>query len=483
MQAELRRHEEAAEERSRRELAEIAAEQAQALEYAQRVAAAEAAGARVVAGVQQEELRAAWAAAEEQRVEQELRAAAPDSAARGDAARGVDRATSCAPPAPVAPSASVHHGGGAAGGGAVDRSTSCHPPVDRATSCAPPGDGPAPPAEASTAEGGYGTAEIIRGLSAMPPKARHGAACGGSSPADSSRQASSRPAASPPASPRPASPRDLPSPVLPEPDDDVLAASKAHRSPGTSPGVRRRRRGGREGEGGEREGEREGGAAEGGGAGGEGSSPAGAREGHGRAGAAGHLRRGAHGAPAEEDTVGRGREAAREAAREGDAPPVPEKAPVPADEDDEALALEAAAPHEEPRGHGTKHHVKHYRPRQRAAAASDAEREAGVRERGADPHARRREREHGATAHHGGGHERAHHHSRGAQSHGHGGHSHRRTRSPEAQRRHRSGKRLDSAAPQGMTKPGSAALAALTTGSSAQKFTNSKRDEDGLLFA
>ena len=76
------------------------------------------------------------------------------------------------------------------------------------------------------------------------------------------------------------------------------------------------------------------------------------------------------------------------------------------------------------------------------------------------------------------------------ESHGHGGHSHRRTRSPEAQRRppeaqrrHRSGKRLDSAAPQGMTKPGSAALAALTTGSSAQKFTNSKRDEDGLLFA
>ena len=330
----------------------------------------------------------------------------------------------------------------------------------------------------------------------MPPKARHGAACGGSSPADSSRQASSRRAASPhasprPASPRPASPRDLPSPRLPEPADDVLAASKAHRSPGTSPGGRRRRRGGREGGGGEREGEREGGAAEGGGAGGEGSSPAGAREGHGRAGAAGHLRRGAHGAPAEEDTVGRGREAGREAGpREGDAPPVPEKAPVPADEDDEALALEAAAPHEEPRGHGTKHHVKHYRPRQRAAAASDAEREAWVRERGADLHARRRERDHGATAHYGGGHERGHHHSRGAQSHGHGGHSHRRTRSPEAQRRppeaqrrHRSGKRLDSAAPQGMTKPGSAALAALTTGSSAQKFTNSKRDEDGLLFA
>jgi hypothetical protein len=196
------------------------------------------------------------------------------------------------------------------------------------------------------------------------------------------------------------------------------------------------------------------------------------------------LRRGAHGAAAEEDTVRRGREAGREAGRKGDAPLVPEEAPVPADDADdaaEALVLEAAAPHEEPRSHGTAHQVKHYRPRQRAPAASDAEREGWVRERGADPHAGRRERDHGATAHHGGGHERGHHHSRGGQSHG--GQSHRRARSPEAQRRHRSGKRPDSGAPQGMTKPGSAALAALTTGSSAQKFTNSKRDEDGLLFA
>ena len=187
MQAELQRHEDEAEERSRLEMVEIAAEQARAVEYARRVAAAEAAGARVVAGVQQEDLRAAWAAAEAQRVELELQgaapgSAAPGSAAPGDAAHGVDRATSCAPPT-LAPAASVHHDGGAAGGGTVDRSTSCHPPVDRSTSCAPPGGGLALPAEAIPPEVRREVrhdAEIIRGLSAMPPRARHGAACGGS---------------------------------------------------------------------------------------------------------------------------------------------------------------------------------------------------------------------------------------------------------------------------------------------------------------
>ena len=232
-----------------------------------------------------------------------------------------------------------------------------------------------------------------------------------------------------PAPLRLASPRALtpigPSPRLPEPADDVLAAAKARRSPDISPSGRRRRRGGHEGEGGGREGGgreggREGGAAEGGRAGRE-ASPAGVR-------------------------------------------------------------VPAPAPYEAPKSHGAKHHVKHHRPRQRAIAASDAEREAWVKERDADPHARARPS--------------SLHPSRGGQSHrrtaADGEQSVRRPRSPEvqrrgnspeAQRRPRSGKRPDSGAAEGMTKPGSAALAALTTGSSAQKFADSKRDEDGLLFA
>ena len=281
----------------------------------------------------------------------------------------------------------------------------------------------------------------------------------------------------------------------------MLAAAKARRSPDTSPSGRRRRRGGHESEGGgreggRREGGREGGAAEGGGAGGE-ASPAGVRAGRGRAGAAGHLRRGAHGA-AEEDTVGRG----RQAGREGDAPLVPEEAQLLADgaapcaADAPAHEAPAPAPYEAPKSHGAKHHVKHRRPKQRHPAASDAEREAWVKERDADPHASRKERDHGAASRPVGGHERGHHPSRGGQSHrrtaADGGQGVRRPRtpeaqrrgnSPEAQRRLRSGKRPDSGAAEGMTKPGSAALAALTTGSSAQKFADSKRDEDGLLFA